>query len=176
MEEKSWSGRFFTWACSAVLVFVIGGGLLVSCATNGATPTTIQQILLEHEAVLKLGTQVAVIEGLKHDPSLEVSIVTVIDTLRKVGDTLTGASIKEMLYSAVDMTKFNPTEVAFFDAAFDEVGVQITAQRVKFCAKNPTSSVCVVDAEWLQAQVPYIKKFASWLQSGVDLYRQSQAR
>lgn len=169
------------------LLFVISF-FLFSCIHN-PVPVTIDQFLSEHEAVFRLGTEVAVIEGLKRNPTQESSLISLITILQNFQGTIaevpstslamssTSAleiSLKQAIYSSVDMTQFDPTEVAFFDALFDEISVQLDLQRQQFCSTNMTAIVCVNNTAWLQTQLPYIHKIAGWLQAGINLYKQSR--
>lgn len=166
--------RFIALACVIMLTLTT----FVGCVGTGAgvTPVKVDNFLSEHETLLKLGTQAAVIAGLRANPSYEKTVMQVSEMLKSVtfpADSVD--TVKEMVLNVIDMNRFSITERLFITLLLDEFVTQLEMKKDTYCAKNAGSVVCLDQHSFVKTTQVYLEKFGTWLRMGVELHRAGSA-
>ena len=171
--------RFIALACTLVLVLSMVF-TLSSCVTTGGQQQMaamgIEDFLAKHELVVKLGTEVAVMEILKRKPTAEMMIVRLADMLAKTNIPAVKAStLKNVVMKSIDMTQFSLEEQILVGILLDEAINQIEIQRINYCKANQTSLVCLDQDAWVKTGQTYAHKLSEWLKLGISMYHQTLA-
>ena len=167
--------RFIALACAFILMLSMSS-MMMSCATTGGgvAPTKTEDFLAQHEILLKLGTEAAVLAGLRANPTYEATVVKVAGMLDKATFPADGVgTMKDFVMKSVDLSKFSVTEQLFIGLVVDEFVSQVEVERTKYCETHSISPLCVDQGTWMKTAQVYLHKFAGWLRTGVELTHQS---
>lgn len=170
--------RFIALACALVIAFVSTVGMVGCAGTGGVTvaPAKVENFLTEHETVLKLGTQAAVIAALRANPSYEKTVLQVAEMLKSItfpSDSVD--TLKDLVLSSVDMNRFSLTERLFVTLLLDEFVSQLETKRTNYCSTHTASVVCVDQSAFVKTTQVYLDKFGTWLRLGVELHKAGTA-
>jgi hypothetical protein len=160
---------------TALSVFV--GSFLMMFVFTGATcigPGEIKtgdEYFSRYEHIMRLATQVAVINVLEINPSYSnkmVGMAEVIATAIESESVVDLESFQNIVISRIDWSQFNPTERVLVEAVLSEIRVSL--QRI-LEAECITGTLCFEDLPKLPENFKtYANKFVMWIKEGVGLF------
>ena len=152
--------------------------VFTSCSTKQIQSA--DEYFQRYEHILRLATQVAVINVLKSNPTYDDSLMNIADVIQTVvdgGDIVDLQAFQDAVMAQVDWSQFEPTEKLLVEAILSQMRVSLGNILEADCqpvANEGERALCFSDLPQLPDSFKmYAGKFVDWIKEGVGIHRAS---